>query len=127
MTILYALGAALAVAIAWFAFKVLLGRIVPLEKSSYAYLQQTLKRMGVAEFVPPACIRECAEQSVKHAKIFSQISGESSNIQERMVEGLDIDADMLRDWVRGSDPFSSSGLEHYKTLFEKYGVQRLGK
>ena len=126
-TIFYVVGSAVLVAVAWFAFKVYLGLFLPLEKSAYAYLQQTLKKMDIVDHITPSCIRECAEVSANDARRSARLSRNTANMRAEMVSQLNLYADMLHVWIRSNEPFAKPEFEHFKTLFEKHNVQRLNK
>ena len=125
-TFFYIVTALIVLSLAWFALKLTIGVLMPLEESGYAYLQQLLKRMGINELVTPACLRECVAESTRFATLINRDSGSKAKARLEMAGELNVYADMLCIWIRGNDSFVNPEQQRYKKVFQKHGVRRLG-
>jgi hypothetical protein len=115
--------------LAWRVFRSAAGRALPLESIAYKYLVRLLKRRGIHQFVPVDCINECVADSLVEARLYAQILGKDTRrIRSITVEYLKTDAKMLGLWIRTDTSFDSSpDKTHYKWVFERYCVPRIGR
>lgn len=123
-TFAYSVGILIVLAILWFVFKVLLGVYLPLEVTGRAYLQQLLKQMDLHGLVPPNCVEECAAESAKFSRQMARFSGKSNTARTELVSSIELWADMLRIWIRGSEKLDSPERHIYRDVFTKYRLPR---
>ena len=124
-TIAYVVIAILGALVVWWVLKVSLGLLLPLETTARAHFLQLLKRMEISQVVPPSCLNECAAESVRFARMTAKFSGKKNIVRTEMVKHLELQADMLRLWVRSDDPFDAVYKRDFKIMFERHGIPRL--
>jgi hypothetical protein len=112
----------------WWALKVALGVGLPLENTAFAYFTQLLKKMGLLETVPSACVAECVSESIKFARSSARMLGQGQpHVRAEAVKQLELHADMLGSWVRSGDPFDAVYKVRFKEIFERHRVPRLSQ
>jgi len=110
----------------WWALKVALGMRLPLENTAFAYFAQLLRKMELSQVVPSSCVAECVAESIKLARSSARMLGQGEQqTRAEAVKQLELHADMLGFWVRGSDPFDAAYKSHFKEMFERHQVPRL--
>jgi hypothetical protein len=125
--VLYILMGFAVVICGWWVSKVALGLGLPLENTAFAYFCQLLKKMGLAEAVPPSCVAECVAESIRFARSSAKMFGKDQQVRTEAVKQLELHADMLGFWIRGTDPFDATYKTHFKEMFERHRVPRLSR
>jgi len=112
---------------AWWALRVSVGMLLPIEKSASQYFLQLTKKMGINQVIPAALADECVNESISSARWSAKLHKREDNfIRMETVKKLEFYADMLRLWIRSADSFDDSSYkQHYKELFERHNVPRL--
>lgn len=113
-------------ALVWTLIKVGVGFFTPPEVTGNAYLRQALKKRGISpNEVPHACVFEFVAFAEKTAR-FGLLTGEK--FTTKFVEGLDLMADIIEAWTRGSESnmFEDAGESRnpYKDILERHSVRR---
>jgi hypothetical protein len=122
----YVLLAILGLFVGWWVLKVSLGLFLPVERTARPYLLQLLRKAEINQVVPESCVKECVEESLKMAKGYAMMSGSKNHLRAELVKHLELQADMLRLWVRSQNSFDAVYQKHYKAMFERHGIPRLG-
>jgi len=115
--------ATVALGILWKIVPFAIGRAIPLRKGSRLYLHDQLKKSGIAQFVPQACVDELADHNLEFVEELAQRRGQGpSAAKVALLPMLDQIAIIVLVWVRdGRDPAGGS-LQHIPDTLRKYGV-----
>ncbi len=125
-TFAYILVALLALPVAWWILKVSLGLFLPPETTARTYLLQLLRKAEINQVVPESCITECVEESLRFARNHARMmTGNKNHLRIELVKHLELQADMLRLWVRSQNAFDAVFQKDYKAMFQRHGVPRL--
>lgn len=125
--VIYIVIGLLTTAAAWWALKVMLGMLLPLEKTARAYMFQLLRKMELSQIVPASCVDECVAESIQFARTSAKFLGKKEQIQTETVKQLELHADMLGFWIRSADPFDAIYKSRFKEMFERHRVPRLAR
>lgn len=128
-TIIYLLIAVAIGMAAWWALKVSVGMLLPIEKSAPQYFFQLTKKLRINQIIPAALADECVNESISSAKWNAKLhKRDASFIRMETVKKLELYVDMLRLWIHSADSFDDSSYKQdYKELFERHRVPRLNK
>ena len=84
--------------------------------------------LGLLEVVPSSCVAECVAESIKFARSSARMLGQGQEqVRAEAVKQLELHADMLGFWIRGSDTFDAAYKSHFKEMFERHRVPRLAR
>lgn len=115
----------LAMYVAWALFKVLLGGLVPIEKSARVLLRQEIKKYGVnTEGIPEKFFDESVSDAIKIARILNSKSKLKQRVE--VVKSMEHMALMVSTWkTRPADSVLAnrgSQTNFYRSLFERHGI-----
>ena len=95
--------------------------LTPAQVSGRSYLCSLLKKHGVLELVPDACVRKLVEQNISRARMARRAN--RAGMKAELMQILDDTAVVTTLWIRGGElPVKEDG--YVPRTLVKYGVQR---
>jgi hypothetical protein len=109
--------------IVWKLFPFAVGVAIPLRRASRLYLSDQLKKSGIAQYIPQACVEELADHNIEFVRELAKRRGQGTlGAKSELLPMLEQVAIIVLVWVRdGRDPAGES-LQYIPDALKRYGV-----
>lgn len=115
-------GAVVLAFIAVKAVPAIIGRLMSVREAGRRYLSAEIKKYGLSEHIPDACVFEVADHVTDFFTQYAEMKGQCGMwAKNEMLQPLERDARVILEWARGRD-IAGDRIRYIPDALKRHGV-----